>query len=127
MSDSTQDKIFEHTLITRKHINNDLLTRLEATLEDYFDSTAPQNEGVPSVAFVADKLNVSPNYLSDLLKNLTGKTAQQYIHLALIAKGKEYLSTTSLTVSEIAFLLGFEHSQSFSRIFKKRLTAVPSI
>lgn len=119
------NRFYNRQFITRKHVNIDLLSQLEDLLEFYFASNAPQIDGVPTVRFVADRLNVSPNYLSDLLKSLTGKTTLQHIHLSLIAKAKEYLSTTELTVSEISFLLGFEHSQSFGKLFKNKTNLSP--
>ena len=75
--------------------------------------------------YIADQLNVSPNYLSDLLKVLTGQSTQQHIHDKLIEKAKEKLSTTDLSVSEIAYELGFEHSQSFSKLFKAKTNFSP--
>jgi AraC-like DNA-binding protein len=80
---------------------------------------------LPTVQFIADKLNLSPIYLSDLLKNLTGLTAQQHIHEKLIEKAKELLSTTNLSVSEIAYQLGFEFPQSFNKLFKKKMDQTP--
>jgi len=75
-------------------------------------------QGVPTVGYVAEKLNISPSYLSGLLKALTGQSTQQHIHDKLIEKAKGKLSSTSLSVSEIAYGLGFEHQQSFSKFFK---------
>lgn len=80
---------------------------------------------MPTVQFIAENLNVSPNYLSGLLKLLTGQSTQQHIHDKLIEKAKEKLSTTSLSISEIAFDLGFEHQQSFSKLFKTKTTISP--
>jgi AraC family transcriptional regulator, transcriptional activator of pobA len=80
---------------------------------------------LPSVQFVADKLNVSPNYLSGVLKTLTGQSTQQHIHEKLIERAKEKLSTTDLSISEIAYELGFEHSQSFSKLFKTKTNFSP--
>ena len=77
------------------------------------------------VQYVASALNVSPGYLSDMLRNLTGLNAQQHIHNKLIEKAKEKLSTTDLTVGEIAYALGFEHSQSFSKLFKSKMNVTP--
>jgi len=96
------------------------LNRLEEILSDYFNSDDLADKGLPSVQFIANKLNVSPNYLSDLLKVLTGQSTQQHIHDKLIEKAKEKLSTTDLSVSEIAYELGFEHPQSFSKLFKNK-------
>jgi AraC-like DNA-binding protein len=77
------------------------------------------------VQYISETLNVSPNYLSGLLKTLTGQSTQQHIHDKLIEKAKEKLSTTSLSVSEIAYELGFEHPQSFSKLFKSKTSLSP--
>jgi len=119
------DRFYHRQFITRKITNHKILTRLEELLTNYFDSDDLINKGLPSVQYVADKLNVSPNYLSDLLKVLTGQSTQQHIHNKLIEKAKERLSTTDLSVSEIAYELGFEHSQSFSKLFKSKTEMTP--
>ena len=80
---------------------------------------------MPTVQYVAETLHVSPNYLSELLKVLTGQSTQQHIHDKLIEKAKEKLSTTSLSISEIAYELGFEHPQSFSKLFKSKINLSP--
>lgn len=80
---------------------------------------------MPSVQFLSEKLNMSPQYMRSLLKSLTGQTTQQIIHEKLIEKAKEKLSTTDLTVSEIAYELGFEHSQSFNKLFKSKTDISP--
>jgi AraC family transcriptional activator of pobA len=94
-------------------------------VSDYFNSDDLIHKGLPSVAFVANALNLSPKYLSSLLKMLTGQNSQQYIHEKLIAKAKEKLSITDLSVSEIAYQLGFEHLQSFSKLFKTKTKLSP--
>jgi len=119
------DRFYHRQFITRKITNHKILTRLEELLTNYFDSDDLVNKGLPSVQYVADRLNVSPNYLSDLLKVLTGQSTQQHIHDKLIEKAKEKLSTTDLSVSEIAYELGFEHSQSFSKLFKAKTELSP--
>ena len=98
---------------------------MEEILNDYFDSEKSVTQGIPTVQFLSGNLNVSASYLSDMLRNLTGQNAQQHIHNKLIDKAKEKLSTTQLTVSEIAYELGFEHSQSFSKLFKKKTEMTP--
>jgi len=120
------DMFYHRQFITRKITNHKILTRLEEILTNYFNSDDLVNKGLPSVQYVADRLNVSPNYLSDLLKVLTGQSTQQHIHDKLIEKAKEKLSTTDLSVSEIAYELGFEHSQSFSKLFKTKTKLSPS-
>lgn len=82
-------------------------------------------KGLPTVQYIAETLNVSPNYLSVLLKVLTGQSTQQHIHDKLIEKAKEKLSVTDLTIGEIAYQLGFEHSQSFSKLFKRKTSFSP--
>ena len=112
------DRYFQRQFITRKTNNHKILEKLEHILEEHFND---QNfSGLPSVQFLADSLNLSPMYLSSLLKSLTGLTTQQHIHEKLIEKAKEKLSTTNLSISEIAYKLGFEHPQSFSKLFKNK-------
>jgi len=91
----------------------------------YFNNIDLVEKGLPTVQTLANQLNVSPKYLSRLLKSLTGQNTQQHIHEKLIEKAKEKLSTTSLSVSEIAHELGFEHSQSLSKLFKKKTKLSP--
>ncbi|ARK10204.1 helix-turn-helix transcriptional regulator [Fibrella sp. ES10-3-2-2] len=119
------DRFYHRQFVTRKITNYQLLDRLETVLTDYINSDALAKRGLPTVQFVADALNVSPNYLSGLLKVLTGQSTQQHIHDKLIEKAKERLSTTELTVTEIAYELGFEHSQSFSKLFKSKTAQSP--
>lgn len=106
--------------------NHQILDRLEKLLIDYFSGDDPSIKGLPTVQYIADALNVSPGYLTGLLKVLTGKSTQQHIHDMLIEKAKEKLTTTNLSVSEIAYELGFEHSQSFSKFFKIKTNLSPS-
>ncbi|MEZ0543092.1 helix-turn-helix domain-containing protein [Fibrella arboris] len=119
------DRFYHRQFITRKITNYQLLDRLEMILEAYFNSNDLAKRGLPTVQYIADALNVSPNYLSALLKILTGQSTQQHIHAKLIEKAKERLSTTDLTVTEIAYELGFEHSQSFSKLFKSKTKHSP--
>lgn len=119
------DRFYHRQFITRKINNHKLLNRLEDLLANYFSSDAVTEKGLPTVQYIADALNVSPNYLSSLLKMLTGQSTQQHIHDKVIEKAKEKLSTTDLTVSEIAFALGFEHSQSFSKLFRSKTNVSP--
>jgi AraC family transcriptional regulator, transcriptional activator of pobA len=99
-----------------------LLVRLEQLVDDYFNGEV---QSLLTVQYLADKMNLSPNYLSDLLRVHTGQNTQQHIHGKLIEKAKERLSTTNLSVSEIAYALGFEHAQSFSTLFKKKTNLSP--
>jgi AraC-like DNA-binding protein len=119
------DRFYHRQFITRKIANHKILGRLEDILAEYFSSATLAKKGLPTVQYVAEKLNVSPGYLSGLLKMLTGQSTQQHIHDKLIEKAKEKLSTTNLSVSEIAYELGFEHPQSFSKVFKTKTNVSP--
>jgi AraC-like DNA-binding protein len=119
------ERFYQRQFITRKITNHQILDRLENLLNDYFNNEDLVNKGLPTVQSVSAALNVSPNYLSGLLKVLTGQSTQQHIHDKLIEKAKEKLSTTNLSVSEIAYELGFEHPQSFNKLFKKKTHLTP--
>ncbi|MCR1027067.1 helix-turn-helix transcriptional regulator [Cellulophaga baltica] len=119
------NRFYERQFITRKAVNNDLISKMEALLNDYFSNTETLNSGLPTVEYLANQLNYSANYLSDMLRLLTGQSAQQHIHEKLIGKAKEKLLTTNLSVSEIAYELGFEQPQSFNRLFKKKTEMSP--
>ena len=119
-------RFYQRQFITRKITNHKILSRVEEILTQYFNSDEIVVKGLPTVQQIAGALNVSPNYLSGLLKTLTGKSTQQHIHEKLIEKAKEKLSTTDLSVSEIAYELGFEHPQSFSKLFKTKTKLSPS-
>ena len=119
------ERFYHRQFITRKIAHHKILERLEDILAGYFNSDALQQNGAPTVQYIADALNISTNYLSELLKTLTGQSTQQHIHDKLIEKAKEKLSTTNLSVSEIAWELGFEHSQSFSKLFKNKTNLSP--
>jgi len=119
------ERFYQRQFITRKITNHKILDRMEEILNAYFTGDDIINKGLPTVHFIADKLNVSPNYLSGLLKAITGQSTQQHIHDKLIETAKEKLSTTDLSVSEIAYRLGFEHPQSFSKLFKTKTRLSP--
>jgi AraC-like DNA-binding protein len=119
------ERFYERQFITRRIINHKILNRLEEVLMDYFNNEDLLLKGLPSVQYMADALNISSKYLSSLLKQLTGQTTQQLIHEKLIDKAKEKLSTTELSVSEIAYQLGFEHPQSFNKLFKTKTKQSP--
>ncbi|WP_286857477.1 MULTISPECIES: helix-turn-helix domain-containing protein [Sphingobacterium] len=119
------DRYYNRQFLTRKKVNSDLLSKLEQLLDDYFKNDKLTINGIPSVHFIADQLHLSANYLSDMLRVQTGQTTQQHIQNRLIEKAKELLSTTSMSVSEIAYQLGFEHPQSFHRLFKSRTSFSP--
>ncbi len=117
------DRFYQRQFITGKLRHHHLLESFEKHLNDYLEKSS--GSGLPSVQYLADLLHLSPAYLSSMLKTLTGQTAQQHIHEKLIEKAKERLSTTRLSVSEIAYELGFEHMQSFSKLFKSKTSQSP--
>lgn len=117
-------RFYKRQFLTRQVAHNDLLQQIEDLLSTYFEEEKLAS-GMPTVQFLAEQMNFSPNYLSDMLRTLTGLSAQQHIHQKLIEKSKELLSVTSLTVSEVAYQLGFEHPQSFSRLFKTKTNLTP--
>ncbi|MFW0714821.1 helix-turn-helix domain-containing protein [Pedobacter sp. N23S346] len=119
-------RFYGRQFITRKAINHQLLDQLEKIVKDYFANDNLGFRGLPTVGYVAEKLNVSPGYLSGLLKTLIGQNTQQYLHQKLIDLAKEKLSTTNLSISEIAYVLGFEHLQSFTKLFKSKTNLTPS-
>ncbi|BAP31387.1 helix-turn-helix domain-containing protein [Chryseobacterium sp. StRB126] len=119
------NRFYKRQFITRKAVNSDLLTKMERVLADYFNDQKTLTTGLPTVEFLASELNLSPHYLSDMLRNLTGQNAQQHIHEKLIEKAKEYLTATNFSVSEVAYALGFEHPQSFNKLFKKKTDQTP--
>lgn len=116
------NRFYNRQFITRKNANNDLLIKFGEVIDDYLDS---EPRGLPTVKFMAEKLNVSPHYLSDMLRTTTGQGAQQHIHNKLIDKAKEVLAATPLSISEIAYQLGFEYPQSFSKFFKIKTNVSP--
>ncbi|MEN2401062.1 helix-turn-helix transcriptional regulator [Flavobacterium sp. MC2016-06] len=119
------NRFYNRQFLTRKSANNTLLAKLETLLSDYFESDKVQQFGLPTVAYLSEQLNVSPNYLSDMLRSLTGQSTQYHIHNKIIEKAKELLTTTSLSVSEMAYQLGFEYPQSFNKLFKSKTNVSP--
>ncbi len=119
------NRFYKRQFLTRKAAHHDLLHRLEAALAECFRPERLSEQGIPTVQHLAERLRMSPSYLSDLLRTLTGQSAQQHIHDRLIERAKEQLAATGLTVSEVAYALGFEHSQSFSRFFKTKTNLSP--
>ncbi|AUD06664.1 helix-turn-helix domain-containing protein [Spirosoma pollinicola] len=118
-------RFYERQFITRKTGSNDLLSRTEQLLNAYFDKEESLRQGLPTVDYLANELHLSPHYFSDMLRSLTGQSAQQHIHQKLIDKAKEYLSVTDLSVAEIAYRLGFEYPQSFNKLFKSKTDQSP--
>lgn len=122
---SYSKRFYNRQFITRKSASNDLLSRAEALIDNYFTLEKTLLKGLPTVQEIADELNVSSHYLSDILRSLTGQNTQQHIHNRLIDKAKEILSTSNLSVAEIAYQLGFEHPQSFNKLFKNKTKVSP--
>ena len=122
---SYADRFYNRQFITREKTNHQVLERLEALLDTYFDNDSGDKGGLPTVQHLANQLNLSPKYLSSLLRALTGLNTQQHIHEKLISTAKKKLTTTDLSVSEIACALGFEHIQSFSKLFKTKTNQSP--
>lgn len=119
------NRFYNRQFITRKAINHDIVTSLDNLLNKYFEEDNSLKKGLPSVKYISTELKLSQRYLSDMLSSLTGLNTQQYIQNAIIEKAKEKLSTSNLSVSEIAYELGFEHSQSFSKLFKTKTNVSP--
>lgn len=119
------ERFYNRQFLTRQKLNHQILDRLEKLLDNYFNDDDLLAKGLPTVQYIAETLNLSTKYLSSLLKGLTGQSTQQHIHNKLIDKAKEKLSTTDLSISEIAYELGFEHLQSFSKLFKEKTKLSP--
>ena len=119
------ERFYKRQFLTRKVTNHQILDTLETVMEAYFSNETAAQQGVPKVNYLAEQVHLSADYLSSMLKSLTGQTTQQYIHNALIEKAKVKLSTTALSVSEIAYQLGFEHPQSFNKLFKTKTKQTP--
>jgi AraC family transcriptional regulator, transcriptional activator of pobA len=123
---SYSNRFYSRQFITRRVVNNDMIILLDELLDEYFEGEKGLNNGLPSVQYISTQLKLSARYLSDMLKMLTGLNTQQYIQSKVIDKSKDLLSSTSLSVSEVAYLLGFEHPQSFNKLFKSRTSVTPS-
>lgn len=119
------NRYYKRQFITRKAAGNSLLAKMEDLLGNYFNNETALMKGLPAVQYFATQLNVSPRYLSDMLRSVTGQNAQQHIHNKLIEKAKEILSASNLSVAEIAYQLGFEHPQSFNKLFKSKTNLSP--
>ena len=96
-------------------------------MEEYFESNNPKENGLPTVKYFADKVYLTPNYFGDLVKKKTGKSAQEYIQFKVIEMAKDKLKTTNLTISEVAYELGYQYPQHFSRIFKNNVGVTPNM
>ena len=118
-------RFYQRQFLTRRPANRLLLQQIDELLDAYFEAQQPLVQGLPTVHYLAAQVNLSPSYLSDMLRSLTGQNAQQHIHHQLIERAKERLAITSLSVGEIAYELGFEHAQSFSQLFKAKTNTTP--
>jgi AraC-like DNA-binding protein len=119
-------RFYGRQFITRTNQNKDIIARFETMITDYFNSDQLLTNGIPTVSYCAGKMNLSPNYFSDLLKNETGKNTREHIHYHLLEKAKTILVNSKKTVNEIAYELGFQYPQNFSKLFKKKTGSSPT-
>ena len=120
------ERYYDRQFITRQEVNKDVVTTLNQYLSDYFSSDLPKTNGLPTVKVCAEKVHLSPNYLSDLLKKETGKSTQDFIHLHVLREAKNQLLNSYSPISQIAFSLGFEFPQYFGKLFKNKVGVSPS-
>ncbi len=120
------NRFYDRQFYTREKVNTDVVQQFEKLVKDYFARETLIDTGLPNVGYFASRMNLSPNYLSDLLHRFTGKTTQEHIHLQLVDKAKSLLWSTQKPVSEIAYTLGFEHPSHFTRLFKSKTGYAPS-
>lgn len=119
-------RFYERQFITRQHVNHDVLSRFERLLDDYFTGDRARREGLPTVKYFAGELCLSPNYFGDLVKREAGKTAQEYIQLKLVEAAKELMLAPGRSIGEVAYALGFQYPQHFTRLFKKVTGQTPN-
>ena len=119
-------RFYDRQFTTREVSNNDIVARFERLLDDYFDSGAPQQAGLPTVRYFAEKVFLSPNYFGDMIRKQTGKTVSEHIQTKLIDRAKELLLSSSKPMSEIAYSLGFQYPQHMSRMFKRVVGCTPN-
>lgn len=119
------NRFYNRQFITRKTFHNDHLSKLDQIISDFLDNDNALIQSVPSISYLAEQIGVSQRYLSDMLQSLTGMNSQQYLQSKMIEKARILLSTTTLTVGEIAYRMGFEHPQSFNKFFKKQTELSP--
>jgi AraC-like DNA-binding protein len=119
------NRFYNRQFITRKTVNNSLVAKMESILNDYFQSGIVAKKGLPTVQYIAQQLNVSASYLGDMLRYHTGMNTQQHIHNKIVEIAKELLTTTNKSVAEIAYQIGFEHPQSFNKLFKSKTNQSP--
>jgi len=114
------NRFYERQFLNRKELSNNLLERFNLQLSEYFELGQLQEKGIPSIEQIANKISVSQRYLSDTLKKETGKTSTEHLHLRLIDEAKNILLKPNTSIAEVAYELGFEYPQYFSRLFKKK-------
>jgi AraC-like DNA-binding protein len=119
-------RYYDRQFYTRTNLNKDTVSRFEQLLKSYYNTEQQLEQGIPSVKYCGQSLNLSPNYLSDLLKKETGRNAQEHIHLYVIERAKNKLLNSMGSISQIAYDLGFEYPQHFSKIFKSKTGMSPS-
>ena len=119
-------RFYDRQFVTRTPQNSDIIVRFERLLDEYFDGPLPQQEGLPSVKYFAEKVFLSPNYFGDMIRKQTGKTASEYIQTKVIERAKENLLSSDKTMSEIAYELGFQYPQHLSRMFKRVTGCTPN-
>lgn len=120
------NRFYDRQFHTREKVSSDIVQQFEKILNEYFAQNTLIDLGIPKVKYFSEKLNLSPNYLSDLLNKFTGKSTQEYIHLQLVDKAKALLWGTDMTIGEVAYKLGFEHQSHFTKIFKSKTDKSPS-
>lgn len=120
-------RFYERQFITREAANKDILQKFENQLNDYLADSPAMEQGLPTVKYFADKACLTPNYFGDLIKKETGKSAQEYIQHKLVERAKDLIAETNLTMSEIAYELGFQYPQHFGRLFKKQAGITPNM
>ncbi|MBK8625214.1 MAG: helix-turn-helix transcriptional regulator [Saprospiraceae bacterium] len=118
-------RFYGRQMITRSQSNKSIISQIESVLTEYFANAKIKEQGLPTVKFLADQVNLSPSYLSDLLKKETGKNTQEHIHFYLIEEAKNYLINTEKNINEIAYSLGFEYPQYFNKLFKQKTGSTP--
>jgi AraC-like DNA-binding protein len=119
-------RFYDRQFITRENENRDILVKFEKLIDEYFQNELAQENGLPTVKYFADKVFLSPNYFGDLVKKETGKSAKEYIQLKIISIAKDKILETDKTMSQIAYELGFQYPQHFSRLFKKIVGKSPN-
>lgn len=120
------NRFYERQFLNRKELSNNLLEKFSLHLSNYFESGRLHEKGIPSIEQIADQLSVSQRYLSDTLKKETGKTTTEHLQLYLVSEAKNILLQPNKSIAEVAYELGFEYPQYFSRLFKKKVGINPT-